>query len=95
MILFCGRYEEDSECHSCYFESVICLNHIVESIDRQVIIHNFFFVLTFLVGVFEVDVDYFLYLPTTLLDLQVTFIDLINHLTVEFMIFVPLKGVFI
>lgn len=76
-------------------ESLIGFNHIVEGIEGEVVIDDFLFILIFLVGEFEVDIDDFLYLSATLFEFQVVFVDVVDHHAVEGVVFVSLEGVLI
>lgn len=69
-----------------YFKRFVSLDHVVEGVIRQIIVNDLLFIFVVLVGVFEVDVDYFLDLFAGLLDFAVFLIDLIHHLAVKHVI---------
>jgi len=76
-------------------ESLVGFDHIVEGVERQVIIDDFFFILVLLVGEFEVDIDDFLYFLAALLELEVVFVDVVDHHAIEGVVFVGFEGVFV
>ncbi len=52
-----------------YLEGFVSLDHVVEGVDCEVVVDDFFLALVLLVRELQVDVDDLLYLPARLLDL--------------------------
>lgn len=66
-----------------YLEGFIGFDHVVEGIDGEVVIDDFFLAFGALVGEAQVDVDDLLNLHAGVLDLQEYRKDLLDHLGVE------------
>lgn len=78
-----------------YFKSVVGLDHVVEGVDGEVVVDDFLLALVLLVGIFQVNIYYFLYFLATLFNLDVSLVYLVHHLSVELVILVPLKRVLV
>lgn len=76
-----------------YLEGFVSLDHVVEGVDCEVVVDDFFLALVLLVRELQVDVDDLLYLPARLLDLEVLLVDLVHHLRVEQVVVAPLERV--
>lgn len=76
-------------------QGLISFDHVVEGIDGEVVIDDVFLAFIFLVGVFEIDIYYFLYLPAALLQFDVVFVYVVHHHAVESVVFVGLEGVLV
>ena len=76
-------------------ESLIGLDHIVEGVEGEIVVDDFLFMLIFLVGEFEVDIDDFLYLSAALFEFQVVFINIVDHHAVEGVIFVGFERILV
>jgi hypothetical protein len=79
----------------CYFESLVCLDHIIKCIDCQIVVNDLLLTVTLLIREFEVNVYYLLYLLAAFFYLQEAFIYLINHLPIKRMVFTAFERVLI
>lgn len=95
MLFFYRRCAVGSRCVGCYFESFVCLDHVVECIDCQIVVNDFLFAVTLLVCKFEVNVYYFLYLSATFLYLQKALIYLIDHLPVKCVVLIAFERILV